>query len=267
MRRQYSGGAQPAQLTTGLGNSTSDRTIYCDDLTNWPDGSIGPFYIVIDRAKASEEKILCSSRTGNILTVFDDGVTNGRAADGTSITAHAANAITEHIFTATDANEANLHVNSTTGVHGVSGSVVGTTSTQTLTNKTISGAANTLSSIAQASVTSLVSDLAAKAPLSVTINPQTASYTLVLGDAGKQVEILVTSTANTLTVPPNSSVAFPVGTVLLVVQTGTGQTTITPGAGVTINSTPGLKLRTQWSSAMLVKRATDTWFAAGDLSA
>ena len=124
-----------------------------------------------------------------------------------------------------------------------------------------------MSAIPQASVTNLVTDLAAKAPLSVTINPQTASYTLVLGDAGKQIEILVTSTANTLTIPPNSSVAFPVGTVALVVQTGTGQTTLTAGSGVTINSTPGLKLRTQWSSAMLVKRDTDVWFAAGDLSA
>lgn len=261
MRRQYSGGAQPAQLTTGLGNSTSDRTIYCDDLTNWPDGSVGPFYIVIDRAKASEEKILCVSRAGNVLTVFDDGVTNGRAADGTSITSHAANAIIEHIFTATDANEANLHVNSSTTIHGVTGALAGVTATQTLSNKTISGSSNTLTNIAQSSVTNLATSLT-----SVTINPQTASYTLVLGDAGKQVEMLV-ATANTLTVPPNSSVAFPVGTLILIVQTGAGQTTITAGAGVTINSTPGLKLRTQWSSTMLVKRATDTWFAAGDLSA
>jgi len=261
MRRQYSGGAQPAQLTSSLGNSTADRTIYCDDLTNWPDGSIGPFYIVIDRAKAAEEKILCSSRSGNVLTVFDDGITNGRAADGTSITSHSANAVTEHIFTATDANEANLHVNSSTVIHGITGALAGVTATQTLTNKTISGSSNTLTNIAQSSVTNLATSLT-----SVTINPQTASYTLVLGDAGKQVEMLV-ATGNTLTVPPNSSVAFPVGTLILIVQTGAGQTTVTAGAGVTINSTPGLKLRTQWSSTMLVKRATDTWFAAGDLSA
>jgi hypothetical protein len=111
MRRQYSGGAQPAKLTADLGASTTNVTIYCDDLTNWPNGSIGPFYVVIDRGKNNEEKILCSSRSGNILTVFDNGLTNGRAADGTSITAHSSNADIEHIFTATDANEANLHVN------------------------------------------------------------------------------------------------------------------------------------------------------------
>jgi hypothetical protein len=50
-------------------------------------------------------------------------------------------------------------------------------------------------------------------------------------------------------------------------QTGTGQTTIVATGGVTINATPGLKLRTQWSSATLIKRAENTWVAIGDLSA
>ena len=73
--------------------------------------------------------------------------------------------------------------------------------------------------------------------------------------------------ANTLTVPTNASVAFPVGTQITVIQTGAGQTTITPVSGtVTINATPGLKLRTQWSSCVLIKRATNTWVLMGDLS-
>ena len=118
MRRQYAGAAFSSVLTTELAASTSGLTIYCNDLTNWPDGSIGPFYIVIDRGLASEEKILCVSRTANILAVYNDGVTNGRGADGTSVQAHGINAVIEHVFTATDANEANLHVNdSTTDVH------------------------------------------------------------------------------------------------------------------------------------------------------
>jgi hypothetical protein len=74
--------------------------------------------------------------------------------------------------------------------------------------------------------------------------------------------------ANTLTVPPNSSVAFPTGTVLEGVQYGAGQTTITPGAGVTIRSSGGkLKTTAQYSSFSLRKIATDEWIAAGDLSA
>jgi hypothetical protein len=100
----------------------------------------------------------------------------------------------------------------------------------------------------------------------VTANAQTASYTLVLADAGKMVEVSNAS-ANNLTVPPNSSVAFPIGTVIDVLQTGAGQTTIVAGSGVTIDKAIGLKLRAQWSAASLVKRGTNTWVAIGDLSA
>jgi hypothetical protein len=100
----------------------------------------------------------------------------------------------------------------------------------------------------------------------IVTNAQSSSYTLVLSDAGKMVEVSNAS-ANTLTVPPNSSVAFPVGTIIDILQTGAGQTTITAGSGVTINSAIGLKMRAQWSPASLIKRATDTWVALGDLSA
>jgi hypothetical protein len=71
--------------------------------------------------------------------------------------------------------------------------------------------------------------------------------------------------ANNLTVPLNSSEAFPIGKKITILQTGAGQTTIVATGGVTVNATPGLKLRTQWSSATLIKRATDTWVAIGDL--
>lgn len=112
MRRSYEGAAQSAQLTSALGGSTADLTIYCDDLTNWPTGTGSrPFFIVIDRGKPTEEKILCSSRSSNVLTVYNDGLTNGRAADDTSITAHSISSVVEHVFTAVDADEANAHVN------------------------------------------------------------------------------------------------------------------------------------------------------------
>lgn len=115
--------------------------------------------------------------------------------------------------------------------------------TQTLTNKTLVDAKTQIST-----------------------NAQVASYTLVLSDRDKIVEINSAS-ANTLTIPLNSSVAYPVGSQIQILQTGAGQTTLTPTGGVTLNGTPGLKLRTQWSSATLIKRATDTWVAIGDLSA
>jgi hypothetical protein len=140
VRRSYAGGAKPAYLTSALGGTTGDLTISCDDLTNWPTGSPGPFYVVIGRGLATEEKILCSSRSGNTITVYSDGITTGRGADGTTIASHSNNAEIEHIFTATDADEANAHVNASSAVHGIAGSVVGTTDTQTLTNKTLDGA-------------------------------------------------------------------------------------------------------------------------------
>ena len=93
------------------------------------------------------------------------------------------------------------------------------------------------------------------------------TYTLVLADSGKLVE-MNNASANTLTVPPNSSVAFPVGSQILVLQTGAGQTTVAAGAGVTVNSKDGnLKLSAQWCAATLIKRATDVWVVVGDLSA
>ena len=97
-------------------------------------------------------------------------------------------------------------------------------------------------------------------------NARTASYTLVLGDADKIVEMGVAG-ANTVTVPNNDTVAYPVGTEITILQTGAGQTTITPAGSVTINATPGLKIRAQWGSATIIKRATNTWVAIGDLSA
>jgi hypothetical protein len=97
-------------------------------------------------------------------------------------------------------------------------------------------------------------------------NAQAASYTLVLADKNKIVEMGV-GTANDLTVPPNSSVAFPIGSQIQVLQTGAGKTRILAGAGVTVNATPGIYLRAQWSGVTLLKRASDTWVATGDLSA
>lgn len=136
MRRQYAGGAKPTTLAANLGGSTADLSISGIDFSNYPDGSVGPFYIVIDRGQVSEEKILCASRTGNTITVYNTGLTNGRGNDGTSVVAHSAGATVEHVFTAVDADEANSHVNNTTSAHGLTiANVVTVGGSQTLTNK------------------------------------------------------------------------------------------------------------------------------------
>lgn len=98
-----------------------------------------------------------------------------------------------------------------------------------------------------------------------TVNPQTASYTAVLGDANNIVTLNVAG-ANNFTVPPHSSVAFPVGTTLTVTQTGAGQTTVVPGSGVTINTPTSLTFRTQFSTVAVIQTASDVWEAAGDFT-
>ena len=100
--------------------------------------------------------------------------------------------------------------------------------------------------------------------LTETTNTQTVNYTLVLGDRGKLVAMNL-SGANTLTVPPNSSVAFPTGTWINIAQLGAGKTTVVAGSGVTINTSLGLSLRARYSGGSLIKTGADTWLAVGDL--
>jgi hypothetical protein len=108
--------------------------------------------------------------------------------------------------------------------------------------------------------------LDAKTNKLITTNRQTASYTLVLSDADKLVEMNVGS-ANNLTVPLNSSVAFATGTQILLAQYGAGQTTIVATSGVTIRSNGAkLKLNAQYSGATLIKIDTNEWYLFGDIA-
>jgi hypothetical protein len=99
----------------------------------------------------------------------------------------------------------------------------------------------------------------------VGVNAQTGTtYTLVLTDAGKLVT-MSNAAAITLTVPTNAVAAFAIGTSIDLAQLGAGQVTVTSAA--TLRSTPGAKLRAQYSSGSLIKIAADEWLLVGDLSA
>lgn len=138
------------------------------------------------------------------------------------------------------------------------GSVVGNVIADgTIAEVKLSGAVQTKLNDTQAAVA---------AAQQVTASTQAGTtYTLVLADAGTAIEFTAAS-AITLTVPPNSTVAFPVGTVIELLQYGTGTLTVAPGAGVTIRSADGLlSARTQYSTLSLRKRATNEWVLAGDL--
>ena len=102
----------------------------------------------------------------------------------------------------------------------------------------------------------------------IAINAQTgASYTAVLTDDGKLIT-MSNASANTFTVPPNSSVAFGIGTQLNIAMLGAGQTSVVAGSGVTLNSAgTKLKLDAQYAVATCVKTDTNTWFVVGNLKA
>jgi hypothetical protein len=137
-----------------------------------------------------------------------------------------------------------------------------TTITNTLANKLdISSASSTYLTQASASTTYATKTYSD----SVNINSQSASYTLVLADAGKTIEMNVAS-ANDLTIPLNSSVDFPVGTSVDIIQYGSGSTTLVGDVGVTIRSNLGYRtIGSQYSGATIYKRDTNEWLAIGNL--
>ena len=101
-----------------------------------------------------------------------------------------------------------------------------------------------------------------------TLGAKAGNYTLAAGDAAETIIIMDSSSANDLTVPPASSVAFATGTSITVVQRGTGKTRILAGAGVTLLATPGVYLRARYSSCTMVKTENaNEWFVIGDLAA
>jgi hypothetical protein len=114
----------------------------------------------------------------------------------------------------------------------------------------------------------LAAELDAMATAMVAINAQTGTtYTTVLTDDGKLVTC-DNAASIALTIPPNGTVAYGIGTQINVMQLGAGQVTITAGAGVTLRSA-GSKLKTngQYAVATCCKIATDTWVVIGNLAA
>ena len=102
----------------------------------------------------------------------------------------------------------------------------------------------------------------------LTINQQTGTtYTFVSTDQNNVLIELNNASAITATIPLDSTLNFPTGTQINVIQVGAGQVTIAATSGVTLNGTPGLKTRAQWSVASLVKRANNSWLLTGDIVA
>jgi hypothetical protein len=98
---------------------------------------------------------------------------------------------------------------------------------------------------------------------------KTADYTLTTVDSGKTLYMAgATAGNNDITIPLNASVAFPIGTRIEAVQTGSAQTSFIPVSGVTLNSKfSNRKISARYGGATLIKTGTNTWLLIGDLTA
>lgn len=256
-RRYFSSTAVATTLASQTTNSATTITVTA--LTGYPANT--PWTAIIDEGTASEEVVTVTNVAGTTLTVT-------RGADGTSGVSHNAGASFKHGVSARDFDEPNAFVNVLTTKGDLltrtasADSRLGVGSNnQFLVADSAEATGMKWSAVTVAQVPTLSS---VKVP-SVDTNAQTDSYTLVLADAGKVVE-MDKATAQTLTIPLNSSVAFPVGTKIDVIQTGAGEVTIAATSGVTLNSEGSKKkINAQWQAVTLVKRGADSWVLIGAL--
>jgi len=147
--RKYSSRSQQTTLASALTSSgTSASVVSGTSLLGGATISAGEtFTVVIDPDTALEEIVDVTAVSTNTLTIV-------RGRDGSSGVAHSAGAVVRHMAIGRDYREANTHIEASSGVHGLTGSVVGTSDSQTLTSKTIDAASNTISNIANANISS-----------------------------------------------------------------------------------------------------------------
>lgn len=255
MRTQHVGDAAPTTLDVALADD--GMTITLTDGSTFPDGTY-PFWIAINKDGATEEKVLCSGRTGNVLSVWTDGVNNGRGGDGTPAVAHDINEPVEHVWTASEADEANAHANTGSGAHGYPpiDDVVTLDGEQTLNNKTLHDPVFT------GDPTGLPEPSA-----DVPLVAETASFTVGASHVNKGVKL--TQTANAVvTLPSNATEPIDIGaTVVVFVFGSTGTVSFAAGSGATLVGTPGLKARARYSQVTAMKHDTNAWIVVGDLVA
>ena len=245
----HSGALIQLETKLGIGASAASGASDGHVMTRQADGSTAweaipaqtPTVITVaDTTDTTCSVALFESATGDLAPKTDGGATYN-AGTGTLTATAFAGALTGNVTGNASGTAAT--------VTGASQSAI--TSVGTLTSVTVTGAVTAGSVVA---------------PLA--INAQTGTtYTFVAADASKLVTAS-NGSAQTYTVPPNSGVAFDVGTAITVIGIGAGKVTLAEGSGVTINSLDSEKaINGQHASVTLIKTATDTWQLIGNLQA
>ena len=196
--RKYSSRSQQTTLTGALTSSGTSATVVSGSaLLGGVTISAGEtFTVVIDPDTALEEIVDVTAVSTNTLTIV-------RGIDGSSGQAHSAGAVVRHMAIGRDYREANTHVEATTG-HGATGAVVGTTNTQTLTNKTISAADNTLTGVVTLTGTQTLTNKTLTSPVisSLTLGDGNIVFEGATADAFETTLTVADPTADrTVTIP------------------------------------------------------------------
>ena len=276
MTRYYSAVAVDNTLGSAITSGSTTATLNTSPI-GYP--SNFPFVLAIDYNAATEELVLVTAVSGTTISIT-------RGFNGSTPQSHAVGAVIRHVITAQDLTDTQTHYNTalTDGAHGVTGSlatflgaptsanlaavvtdetgsgslVFGTS--PTINTPTISGG-----TITNANLTSSTNSFPSNLGNTFTVNAQTGTtYTLVASDANKLVTATNSGATITVTVPAG---VFSVGQSVNITQLGAAQVVFQGDGTSTVYSTPGLKLRAQYSVASVACIATNTFLLVGDLTA
>ena len=277
MTREYSSISVETTLNSGINTTATTMTVpsvaaataLLGGVTLDP-GNVDIFTVAIDHDTVNEEIVFITGVSGDTFTISRGQAGTGTA--GVSGISHSAGASVKHVLTSSDLIFFRSSASPVTSF-AFSGSTSGTTTVQATavagtTTLTLPAATDTL--VGKATTDTLTNKTLTDPVVTESVNAQTGTtYTAVLTDA-KQMVTLSNASAITVTLPPNSSVAYAAGSKIDFIQKGAGQVTFAQGAGVTIRSTGSTatapKLRAQYSAATAWYEGSDVWYIVGDIA-
>jgi hypothetical protein len=267
MARNYSSVSEPKTLTANITDAAATQ-ITLNNVTGLPSA---PYVLVLNPDTAKEEVVLVTldqtGVTSPTLKVTRALETSGGA--GVARNDHTIGDVVKHMIVGSDLQIVHDHVDNTTTAHSLN--LKAPLASPTFTGNVVLPSTTSIGNVSATEIgyvdgvtSAIQTQIDAKISKLYTIpTAKTGAYTLAAGDDVNLIELNGTFT---VTIPLDSTYSFPIGSTIDIVNVGTGVITTAGAAGVTLNGTPGLKLRAQWSAASFIKRAANTWVIVGDLS-